>query len=188
MKPIKFLEGERVYLRPVTEEDFELVYEGKNSAIIVESLFLFSPLTTSQIKSELQKMTVDEHTKIFTICSSDNDEAIGQTALVRIDYISRAAVFYIAIYNPEFWSKGIGGESTELMLKYAFDVLNLNRVQLHVSTKNEKGVKTYKRAGFKIEGTLRSAMYRDNDYIDFYVMGILREEYYSKIKGLLKIE
>lgn len=179
MKNIKFLEGEKAYLRPVQEEDAQLVYLGKNSCEVRERLFLFAPLTLEQIKKEMTDWTNSSDKTLFTICDKIDNAAVGQTALVRIDYVSRAAVFYIAIYNPEYWSKGIGGEASKLMLDYAFNTLNLNRIQLHVCVENESAVKAYKRCGYKIEGKLRKAMYLKNKYYDFYVMGILRNEYYK---------
>ncbi|MCX6150723.1 MAG: GNAT family protein [Ignavibacteriales bacterium] len=182
MRIIKFLEGKQIYLRPLKENDLELVEFGKNNPDVRETLFLFAPMTTEQVKAELNQWSSSKEIMLFTICRQQDDVAVGQTALVRIDYVSRAAVFYVAIYDPQFWSKGYGSEATRMMLKFSFDILNLNRVQLHVCVDNTKGVAAYKKAGFKVEGTLRKAMYHKNKYIDFYVMGILREEFYKRKK------
>lgn len=179
MRTVKFIEGKKIYLRPFKESDLELVEFGKNNSDVRETLFLFAPVTTEQVKNEMTAWTTSKEIMLFTICREDDDEPVGQTALVRIDYVSRAAVFYLAIYDPGFWSKGYGGEATRLMLQYSFEILNLNRVQLHVCCENPNAVKAYKKAGFSIEGTLRQAMYHHDRYIDFYVMGILREEYYK---------
>jgi RimJ/RimL family protein N-acetyltransferase len=86
------------------------------------------------------------------------------------------AIFYIGIADKTNWSKGYGSEATELMVHYAFSTLNLNRIQLHVAKENKPAVKVYQKAGFKIEGTLREAMYHKGQYCDFYVMGILRSD------------
>lgn len=180
MQQVKFLEGKKIYFRPYCEKDIELVEFGKNNPDVRETLFLFSPMTVEQVKAEMNSWANSKEIALFTICRQEDNAAVGQTALVRIDYVSRAAVFYIAIYDPQYWSKGYGGEATKLMLKYAFDILNMNRIQLHVCVENAKGVEAYKKAGFQIEGTLRKAMYHHNKYIDFYVMGILREEYYKE--------
>jgi len=175
---IKFLEGEKIYFRPYSDEDLFLVYSGKNDSEVRETLFLYTPMTMEQTANELSQWASSKETVLFTICREEDNVQVGQTAFVRIDFISRAAIFYIAIYDPQFWSKGYGGEATRMMIQYGFDILNLNRIQLHVCTENVKGVAAYKKAGFKIEGTLRQAMYHHNKYIDFYVMGILREEFY----------
>lgn len=179
MKQVKFLEGKKVYLRPYMESDSELVLFGKNNTEVRETLFLFSPMTLEQVKAEMNSWSNSKEIVLFTICLQKNNRPVGQTAFVRIDYVSRAAVFYIAIYDPAYWSKGFGSEATSLMIQYGFDILNLNRIQLHVCCDNVFAVKAYEKAGYKIEGTLRQAMYHHNKYCDFYVMGILRSEYYS---------
>ncbi len=179
MNPVKFIEGSKIYLRPVEESDYELVMFGKNNSSVRETLFLNKPLNSDEIKMELEQIAESRDTIMFTICNSDDDKPAGQTGLFRVDMVSRAAVFYIAIYDPDYWSQGFGKEATMLMLRYSFDILNLNRVQLHVSAENKRAVEAYKKAGYKIEGTLREAMYHNNRYVDFYVMGILREEYYK---------
>ena len=44
------------------------------------------------------------------------------------------------------------------------------------------GIKAYEKAGFVREGTLRQAMYHNDEYCDFFVMSILRKEYYERKK------
>jgi diamine N-acetyltransferase len=62
------------------------------------------------------------------------------------------------------------------MVDYAFKTLNLNRIQLHVYVGNARAVEVYKNVGFKVEGTLREAMYHNGAFCDFYVMGLLRSD------------
>ena len=130
---VKFISGEKVYLRPSNESDTDLLAYGKNNEEVRKTLFLFAPVTTDQAKEEMAAWNSSKEIMLFTICRNSDDTAIGQTAFVRIDYVSHAAVFYIAIYDPQYWSSGFGKEAVRLMLKYAFDILNLNRIQLHVS-------------------------------------------------------
>ena len=66
------------------------------------------------------------------------------------------------------------------MVEYGFNVLNLNRIQLHVAAHNSRGIKAYEKVGFRREGLLRQAMYQNDRYFDFYVMAILRNEFYGK--------
>lgn len=179
MSKVKFIGGEKIYLRPVEDSDTELFYLGKNDPSVRETLFLFKPCTRTGIKEEIDNWQKSDENILFTICEKESNKAIGLTGLFRVDYVSRAAVFFIAIYDPGFWSKGYGVEATKLLIQYSFDILNLNRLHLHVSVENEKGVKAYKKTGFTIEGTLREAMYHNNEYVDFYVMGLLRKEYYK---------
>ena len=180
-KIIKFLSGENIYLRPFNELlDLDLFYLGENNPEVRETLFLHSPLSKNEAKEKMEEWISKSENKIFTICEAESNTPVGITGLYRIDHVSRVAVFYIAIYNPDFWSRGYGTEATKLVLKYSFDVLNLNRIELHVSTANIKGIKAYTKCGFVTEGTIREAMYHNNEYVDFYLMSILRKEYYKE--------
>ena len=74
----------------------------------------------------------------------------------------------------------MGTETVQSMIDYAFETLNLNRIQLHVSAENEPAIKIYRRVGFIKEGVLRQAMFHDNKYYDFWVMGILKHDWLRK--------
>ena len=95
----------------------------------------------------------------------------------KYDFINRFAIFYLAILDSHNWSKGYGSEATMLMVNYAFQTLNLNRIQLHVCAENISAIKIYQKVGFVKEGVLRQAMYRRGGFVDFWVMGILKEEW-----------
>jgi RimJ/RimL family protein N-acetyltransferase len=65
------------------------------------------------------------------------------------------------------------------MLRYAFHTLNLHRVHLTVNADNEAGIRAYKAAGFVDEGVARQHMFREGEYVDMRVMGVLRHEWES---------
>ena len=146
------------------------------------SLFYALPTTIQQQLDKVNNFINDPNSIIFTICRKEDHKPVGQTALFRIDWIGRMMVFYIGIADKQNWSKGYGSEATELVVDYCFNTLYLNRVQLHVALENEAAVKVYKKVGFNIEGTLREAMYHEGKYCDFYVMGIIRSDFYCNEK------
>ena len=80
-------------------------------------------------------------------------------------------------------NKGYGTEATQLALKFTFEELKLNRLELEVFSHNIRGIKAYEKAGFIKEGTLRQSLYMNNEYSDEVLMGMLQEDYF---KGLNK--
>ncbi|WP_158281434.1 GNAT family N-acetyltransferase [Sediminitomix flava] len=172
-----FLLGEKVYLRAFEEGDETMIARIENHPDPRTTLFYALPTSVKQQLHKTEKQLSDPNSILFTICSKHNDVAIGQTAFFRIDWIGRMAVFYIGIADKENWSKGYGSETVALMLEYAFDTLNLNRVHLHVAAENKAAVAVYKKCGFIQEGTLREAMFRNGQYSDFYVMGCLKKDW-----------
>ena len=89
----------------------------------------------------------------------------------------RHSGFGIVIGDKESWDKGYGTEATTLLVRYAFETLNLNRVWLHVFEENARAVRAYEKAGFRREGLLRQDHYRDGRYHNTIVMGLLRDEW-----------
>ena len=172
-----FLIGKRVYLRAPEPGDEVVIAHSENHPDPRETLYYALPTSIDTHLGRINQKKEDHSTIFFTICSIEPDQALGCTALVRIDWIGRMATFYLAIAEKDKWSKGFGKETTQLMIDYGFATLNLNRIQLHVSVKNKHAVELYKKVGFSIEGTLRQAMFHHNRYDDFYLMALLKEEW-----------
>jgi RimJ/RimL family protein N-acetyltransferase len=105
------------------------------------------------------------------------EEPIGSAGLHGINWIVRRAEFGILIGDPAQWSRRFGREVTRRMAQYAFEDLNLNRVELRVNARNVRGRKAYEAAGFTLEATLRQATYADGQFDDILVMSLLREEW-----------
>ncbi len=173
-----FLLGERVALRAAEPEDAPLFAACNNSPAARATFFTHTPVSLAREQSRLAGFYAPGADYIpLVICRREDGAAVGVTAFHRVDLVSRAAVYSICLPDSADWGKGYGGEVTRLMLHYAFDILNLHRVQLHVWTGNKAGARAYEKAGFRHEGLLREAMRHNGEWCDFHVMGILESEY-----------
>ncbi len=179
-----FMIGEKVYLRPVEPTDAPIMAACNNDPLVRLSYFTHTPTSLTCQTARIASFYAPGSDYIpFIIVRKDNNEPVGQTALHRVDLVSGACVFGICICTESARGLGIGSEVTKLMLNYAFDVLNMHRVQLHVWVGNSRGLAAYKKAGFRKEGTLREAMKHNGEYCDFDVMGILEDEYRAMQKA-----
>jgi RimJ/RimL family protein N-acetyltransferase len=176
----QFIVGKTVYLRPVESKDSLVYAQCTNNPEVRLTFFTIFPINLVRQEEQIRELYKQKDFIPFTIVVKKTDKPIGITAFHRVDLASRAAVYSIVISDPGEWGKGYGSEVTQLMVEYGFSVLNLNRIQLHVVAYNTRGLKAYEKAGFRKEGLLRQAMYQNDRYYDFYVMAILREEFYSK--------
>jgi diamine N-acetyltransferase len=113
---------------------------------------------------------------VFGLCERGTDRLLGVTGLHRLDTTNRHAMFGIFIGGAESRGKGYGTEATAMVVAYAFNTLNLNRVWLHVYDNNKAGIRAYEKVGFRKEGVLRQDSFRRGRYRDTVVMGILRTE------------
>jgi RimJ/RimL family protein N-acetyltransferase len=81
------------------------------------------------------------------------------------------------IGEKEYWSKGYGTDAIRTLMRFAFERMNLNRVELSTFDFNERAQACYRKCGFVEEGRRREDRYIDGEYHDLIVMGILRYEW-----------
>ena len=114
---------------------------------------------------------------MFMIYARSQDQAIGFIGLDGINWVHGETWLGIGIGDRRYWGQGYGTEAVRLILAYAFAELNLYRVTLNVFAYNERAIRSYEKAGFKIEGRVRGAVKRDGNRSDLVFMGILRPEW-----------
>jgi RimJ/RimL family protein N-acetyltransferase len=117
----------------------------------------------------------DNH--FFSIRTLDGNQLIGFVALFELYWQHGDTMIAIAVGPQEYWGKGYGTNAMNLMLRYAFTELNLRRVSLVVFEYNQRGIRSYEKNGFVVEGRIRGAMLRDGKRWDFIWMGVLREDW-----------
>jgi RimJ/RimL family protein N-acetyltransferase len=111
------------------------------------------------------------------ICLDEGDEPVGLVTLTDIDPVHAQAEFHIMIGPPEATGRGVATAATREMLRHAFRDLNLHRVFLSVLDSNDRAIRVYEKVGFRREGVLREAAYKDGWYRDVIVMSILKSEF-----------
>jgi RimJ/RimL family protein N-acetyltransferase len=112
----------------------------------------------------------------FSVRTLKEDKFIGFFGLW-VDLIHNEAWVGIGIGEREFWSKGYGTDAMKLCLQYAFTELNVHRVSLGLMDYNPRALRSYEKAGFRLEGRTRGDVQRAGKYHDSLWMGILREEW-----------
>ena len=172
-----FLIGEKIYLRPLEREDAPTCRDFVNDPDVRRTLDQYRPKNLACEESWIDGQSGDTGTIVLGIALKQSDRLIGATDLRDIDAVNRKASFGLLIGAKDEWHKGHGTEATQLMLKYGFATLNLNRIALSVYANNPHAVRAYQKTGFVLEGTLRKDVFRDGRYIDVFRMAILRDEW-----------
>ncbi len=113
----------------------------------------------------------------FMIQRLEDDRKIGMIDLSGFNWLVGNAWVGIGIGERELWGKGYGTDAMRVLLGYAFTELNLNRVTLNVFEVNQRGLKSYAKAGFREEGRLPKVLRKAGERYDLIFMGILRSEW-----------
>jgi len=102
---------------------------------------------------------------------------VGLIGLIAIDQDSQKAEFYISMGDIRFKRRGIGTRATNLILKYAFDVLGLNKVYLNVDAQNEAACRLYENSGFVCEGYFHQDLMHRGRLVDRKRYAMLRKDF-----------
>ncbi len=191
MNPNLFL-GPRVRLTaPDPEKDGALMAVWARDAEFLRllSTSIARPWTPSAVKKELEENLGEDEPKPglfpFLIRTVETEgqpsRLVGLVDLVVNAWPHRDAFLGIGIGERADWGQGYGGEAMRLILRYAFDELNLRRVTLTVFEYNERAIHLYHKLGFKDEGRQRQRLRRDGRLWDVLFMGLLREEWKNSV-------
>lgn len=172
-----FLIGDTIYLRPLEHEDASLIQPWVNDPDVSRFLLVHLPMNKQVEERFIDAMSRSENDIVLVIVRIQDDVPVGLTGFHQIQQKNRNAVFGINIGDKECWGQGYGTEATGLMMQFAFDKLNLNRITLHVFEFNDRAHHVYKKLGFQEEGVLRQDHYCEGQYWDTIIMGMLRDEW-----------
>jgi len=117
----------------------------------------------------------DENGVGFSV-ETHEGELVGHLTLWGLKPRTRIATLAIIIGSPHT-GRGYGTDAVRLAVRYAFEELAANKVELQVWAFNDRAVHVYEKAGFTQEGRRRAAAYHRSAFHDEILMGILRDEY-----------
>jgi RimJ/RimL family protein N-acetyltransferase len=175
----KLLHGTKVRLTALTEDDVATMTRWYQDA---EFLRLYDsrpayPKTEAELARWLEELRKDKNTFAFAVRPLEGDDLIGYLELDGIIWQHGVCGMGLAIGNRANWGKGFGYEATQLALAFAFNELNLHRVQVTVFSYNERSVSLVEKLGFQREGVYREFLQRDGRRHDMVLYGLLRHEW-----------
>ena len=113
----------------------------------------------------------------FLIRALEDDRPIGEISLSIVCWNWGEAYVSIGLGERADWGKGYGTDAMQIILRYAFMELDLHRVSLDVFEYNLRGIRSYEKCGFVVEGRERALLQRDGRRWDVIYMGILKEDW-----------
>ncbi len=173
------IEGTRVNLRAMEMTDLERCQRWINDREVTRHLAMRYPMSMAAEEAWLRDLTskpTSFDAAMFAIETKDGRH-IGNIDLRGVQAENRASMLGVMIGERDCWSQGYGSDAIQTLLGFAFDEMNLNRVELHVFAKNERAIACYLKCGFGDEGRLRQDVYYEGAYHDAVVMSVLREEF-----------
>ncbi|EMA50807.1 MULTISPECIES: GNAT family N-acetyltransferase [Halococcus] len=168
-----FLEGDRITLRTVEEEDLDFLQRDVNDPDVWRSLGAVSPVNAEQEREWFEERSEGDGISLL-IC--DDEEPVGSIGLSGINETwGHAEVGYWV--TPDAWGEGYATAATELLVGYAFDQRRLNKLVANAFDFNAGSRRVLEKAGFAEEGVRREEAFIDGEFVDIHRYGLLAREW-----------
>jgi RimJ/RimL family protein N-acetyltransferase len=169
------LVGNVVRLRAPRPEDAEAVMKCLAEPEVVHYLssWAWAPYGPSDARDWIERKAAN--TVRWAIESLADHEFVGATGFNDVDLRNRHAEWGIWIGPPARWGKGFGTEACQLAMRYAFHEVGLEKVYLYVYEGNDRGLRAYEKAGFKVEGTFPRHTWFHGGWVAARVMAVYRD-------------
>ncbi|WP_448317283.1 GNAT family N-acetyltransferase [Streptomyces sp. CO7] len=177
--PVPALRTARLRLRAFEETDADDLYTLHSDAHVLR--YWDSPPWTDRARAD----------RFLEVCRQMEREGTGtRLAVERASDGAFIGWCTLAGWNPEYrsaslgycygeaaWGNGYATEAAGALLRWAFDTLDLHRVQAETDTRNVASARVLEKLGFVREGTLREDCVVNGEVSDSWVFGLLRREW-----------
>jgi ribosomal-protein-alanine N-acetyltransferase len=169
----------RLRLRPFTSADADALFALHSSAYVLR--YWDAPPWSERARAE----------RFIAACGRMAEEGSG--ARLAMDRVSdKAFIGWCGLtrWNPDYrsasmgyclddaaWGHGYATEAGRALLQWAFDTLDLNRVQAETDTRNAASARVLEKLGFVREGTLREDCVVNDEVSDSWVYGLIRRQW-----------
>ena len=169
----------RLRLRPFTDADADSLFALHSSTRVMR--YWDSPPWNERSRSErfiaICRKVADEGSGVRVAIDRASDGAfVGWCALSAWDEVHRSASLGYCL-DDAVWGHGYATEAAHALLQWAFDTLDLNRVQAETDTRNVASARVLEKIGFVHEGTLREECIVNGEVSDTWVFGLIRREW-----------
>lgn len=180
--PLPPLRGERVFLRPAERDDLPRFVRWFADAETTRFLATRVPFSQAMEERWFESMLEQQGKSAyhFVICLLADGRPIGTAGLMHVNQEDGHAAFGISIGEKGEWDRGYGTDALRAICDFGFGQLRLERIELDVYEPNQRARRSYEKAGFVTEGTMRHAHFADGRYWDVLRMSLLREEWESQ--------
>lgn len=173
------LPGPRVVLRPMTDEDAPALLpiygdpEVRRMGYAPPMASLDDALAVVADTRRLAEARTIFH---WGLALAESDVVVGHCTLFHVELrYGRAEVGYSL--RRDLWGRGLITEGLGVLLRFAFEVLALRRVEADVDPRNLGSLRVLEKHGFVREGFARERWELEGEIQDAVLLGLLRREW-----------
>ena len=181
-KNLPKLETERLIVRKYTIEDVNDYFKFASDTDVTKFL-RWEPHPNKEYTLEYIKGVLEEYSKgkdsPWGLEHKTAKKLIGIVHIMQLDTHHKKAQIGFVLAK-DYWNNGYMTEALNKVLEYCFTVLSLNRIEALIITDNCAAVRVMEKVGMQHEGLLRKYLYQKEDFRDFHLFSMIKEDYVSR--------
>jgi RimJ/RimL family protein N-acetyltransferase len=167
-----------ITLRELSREDLPAINRWRQDPVVTDGIgaprrFIGLDVDLKWYDDYLARRGNEVRCAVLLTASS---QLVGMVSLTRIDYVHRNAEYNAVVGERGEQNRGVGTAATRAMVRHGFFDLNLHRIYVSILRQNLGSIRMCEKAGFKEEGTIRDGAYKNGQYHDLVLMGVLKPE------------
>ncbi len=183
------LEDERVQLRPLLESDFEHLLHFSINEPTIWQYSLVGADGPDNLKKYIQgalNARAAEKEYAFIVFDKSTQQYAGCTRFYDIHLPFKTTQLGYTWYGSKFQGTGLNKHCKLLLLQFAFEEMQLARVEFRADNNNARSIAAMRSIGCTVEGVLRSHMPSQGEHRrDSIVLSILQDEWFDTVKNNL---
>ena len=170
------LTGRQVHLRELDRRDVPALFAIFSDPRVMRYWSTPPFETESQAQHLLDRIQEGFRSRqLFQWGITREQELLGTCTLFHLDLTHRRAEIGYALAH-RFWGKGWAQDAVTTVIDFAFEVLDLHRIEADVDPRNTRSLGLLERLGFRREGCLRERYIVNDEIQDALLLGLLRPE------------
>jgi len=178
-KTLPVITTPRLVLRWISEDDIDAVYDIFSDPQVMR-YWSTGPLSNREAAARMQREiaegNLNDTMMKWGLALRESNTLMGTTTLFNLNRDNGRAEIGYAL-SRSIWGKGYMNEALQALLKHAFEVLEMRRLEADVDPRNTASIRTLERLGFQREGFLRERWHVNGEIQDAIFFGLLRREW-----------
>ena len=162
-----------VALMPLARQHLDRTRRWANDPELMRLMDRRSPVSEAEHELWFATVVAGHNCRYFAV--EAGGEHVGNVWLWDIDRHHAKAELRIVIGDSRFRGRGVGVAAIDAACQYGFEDLSLHRIYAHVLAINPGARRSFERAGFVLEGTLRDDRRADGQFVDTYVLARVKQ-------------
>jgi len=164
-----------VSIRRAREDDVEFLVELFTHDEVEPFLAVVRAKDSESVLGEVERSTAEPDAFGVFVVEVDGVRA-GTMRFERVNERSRIASLGALAVHPDFRGSRVADDAARQFQRHLLDELGFHRLQLEIYGFNERAMRHAERAGFVHEGARRKAYWRDGDWVDGVLYGLVAED------------